>query len=341
MTGSTIISHKQISHSHQHAHVSEVADQPEYVTRKRVGKACDSCRIKKSKCDGRKPCSRCIMDDKICTFTERKKSKEKLYSSRYVELLENRIEILQNGMAELVRRVIRGDDISGLLSKSGHVSINRALEELSGKPLELQKKDHEHFVVVHGDHDDSEHDTEHDGDDNDSNAGSHDTKMIDNIESMSPQSKVELSVSTDLNSAWSSGPSSAVAITDIPVNANEGYNLVQAGPGYGVGPRATNADFIHGVPLAPDPATIIRDFNHSGSMSPVLSTSSISVSPSPTEQQSGGDIRIEFNPGKPMMEPYDEYSMLSTVTALGLDLMVANKADENPDLWLTSNFIEI
>lgn len=105
-----------------------------------------------------------MMDDKICTFTERKKSKEKLYSSRYVELLENRIEILQNGMEELVKRVSRGDDISNLLSKSGHVSINRALDELTNKSFELQKEEHERIVDVH---DDSEHDTDEHDHDND------------------------------------------------------------------------------------------------------------------------------------------------------------------------------
>ncbi|KAK9382018.1 uncharacterized protein V2V93DRAFT_390426 [Kockiozyma suomiensis] len=148
---------------YSHPHPSSPGS-PEYGVRKRVGKACDSCRIKKSKCDGRKPCSRCMMDDKICTFTERKKSKEKLYSSRYVELLENRIEILQNGMEELVKRVSRGDDISNLLSKSGHVSINRALDELTNKSFELQKEEHERIVDVH---DDSEHDTDEHDHDND------------------------------------------------------------------------------------------------------------------------------------------------------------------------------
>lgn len=36
--------------------------------RKRVCKACDRCRLKKSKCDGASPCSRCTADNAICVF---------------------------------------------------------------------------------------------------------------------------------------------------------------------------------------------------------------------------------------------------------------------------------
>ena len=47
--------------------------------RKRVCKACDRCRLKKSKCDGSSPCSRCKADNAICVFGERKKSHDKVY----------------------------------------------------------------------------------------------------------------------------------------------------------------------------------------------------------------------------------------------------------------------
>ncbi|CUM48404.1 unnamed protein product [Debaryomyces tyrocola] len=38
---------------------------------KRLDKACDSYRIKKTKCDGKKPCNRCRLDNKICVSTSK------------------------------------------------------------------------------------------------------------------------------------------------------------------------------------------------------------------------------------------------------------------------------
>ncbi|KAJ8102804.1 hypothetical protein POJ06DRAFT_56144 [Lipomyces tetrasporus] len=111
-------------------HLTEVS------TRKRVGKACDACRIKKTKCDGSKPCSRCIAEDKICVFTDRKRSTDKLYAGSYVELLESRIKMLQQGIELLVQRINRGDSITSLLDDQGKISINKVLETLSVKCAE-------------------------------------------------------------------------------------------------------------------------------------------------------------------------------------------------------------
>lgn len=73
-----------------------------HIKKKRVGKACDSCRIKKTKCDGKKPCNRCIIDNKICVFTEKKKPKEKNHPQGYVELLETRLDILTKSLEKLI-----------------------------------------------------------------------------------------------------------------------------------------------------------------------------------------------------------------------------------------------
>ncbi|KAI5959156.1 FCR1 [Candida pseudojiufengensis] len=73
-----------------------------HIKKKRVGKACDSCRIKKTKCDGKKPCNRCLIDNKICVFTEKKKMKEKTHPQGYIELLETRLDILSKSFEKLI-----------------------------------------------------------------------------------------------------------------------------------------------------------------------------------------------------------------------------------------------
>jgi len=81
--------------------------------RKRVCKACDRCRLKKSKCDGSSPCSRCKSDNAICVFGERKKSHDKIYPKGYVEMLENQQSQLVAGLQELYKRVQNGQGWTG------------------------------------------------------------------------------------------------------------------------------------------------------------------------------------------------------------------------------------
>ncbi|KAF2703353.1 hypothetical protein K504DRAFT_392592 [Pleomassaria siparia CBS 279.74] len=47
-------------------------------TRTRVKKACNRCRIKKSKCNGQVPCAKCQHDNAICTATLRPQSGKEL-----------------------------------------------------------------------------------------------------------------------------------------------------------------------------------------------------------------------------------------------------------------------
>ncbi|KAK9450903.1 uncharacterized protein V1518DRAFT_161694 [Limtongia smithiae] len=309
-------------------------DGPEYGTRKRVGKACDSCRIKKSKCDGRKPCSRCIMDDKICTFTERKKSREKLYSSRYVELLENRIEILQNAVTELVRRVSRGEDISCLISKNGHISINRALQELTNTSFDLQKAEHERFVIMH-EHDDSEHDTEHEHEHDDADsifAGSCDVKMEEPDSARAASSRINLSTFDPSQSQEWAVPASFMAdpATVLPSSA-------PAAVGDPHVPVQLTFDPLFSV----DPATIIRGHN-TDSMSPasissVPSLYSSSSSPSPVEGQ--------YTFGS--LNNVNIHRQGQSVTALTgyMDPVQSESPmvckDNSSDIWFTSKLLEI
>ncbi|PKY07716.1 hypothetical protein P168DRAFT_313865 [Aspergillus campestris IBT 28561] len=81
--------------------------------RKRVCKACDRCRLKKSKCDGTNPCSRCRADNAICVFGERKKAHDKVYPKGYVEMLEQQQQWLVRGLQELYRRACRGEGWPG------------------------------------------------------------------------------------------------------------------------------------------------------------------------------------------------------------------------------------
>ncbi|KAK9352950.1 hypothetical protein V1523DRAFT_350190 [Lipomyces doorenjongii] len=100
--------------------------------RKRIRKACDACRFKKSKCDGRNPCSRCIVNNKICIFTNRQPSLNRIISAPYVGLLESRIKVLQQGLERLIQCINSGDSIINcLLDEDGKITINHVLNKLS------------------------------------------------------------------------------------------------------------------------------------------------------------------------------------------------------------------
>ncbi|KAJ5118117.1 hypothetical protein N7448_004236 [Penicillium atrosanguineum] len=93
--------------------------------RKRVCKACDRCRLKKSKCDGSSPCSRCRADNTVCVFGERKKPHDKVYPKGYVEMLEQQQSWLVHGLQVLYHRAIEDESWSGDLLKA----------ETNGHPL--------------------------------------------------------------------------------------------------------------------------------------------------------------------------------------------------------------
>lgn len=101
--------------------------------RKRVCKACDRCRLKKSKCDGASPCSRCKADNAICVFGERKKSQDKVYPKGYVEMLEQQQAQLVAGLRELYTRLQSGQGWPGQPlreAQNGHPLTHDILERL-------------------------------------------------------------------------------------------------------------------------------------------------------------------------------------------------------------------
>lgn len=89
-------------YSHAEPSSPEDHDSLAHHKKKRVGKACDLCRIKKTKCDGKKPCGRCLTDNKICVFLEKRRAKDKLPPSGYVELLETRLDLLTKSLQKMV-----------------------------------------------------------------------------------------------------------------------------------------------------------------------------------------------------------------------------------------------
>ncbi|KAL3458518.1 hypothetical protein BJX64DRAFT_266616 [Aspergillus heterothallicus] len=112
--------------------------------RKRVCKACDRCRLKKSKCDGAKPCGRCRADNTLCVFGERKKAHDKVYPKGYVEMLEQQQTWLVNGLQELYRRLLDGEGWQGeplRCEPNGHPLTHDLLTQLGA----LDSSKHERF----------------------------------------------------------------------------------------------------------------------------------------------------------------------------------------------------
>lgn len=57
------------------------------TSRRRIVRACMRCRLRKTKCDGGKPCTRCTEADDVCEYMKCSKKESKEYSQDYVERL--------------------------------------------------------------------------------------------------------------------------------------------------------------------------------------------------------------------------------------------------------------
>jgi len=73
------------------------------ITRARVQKACDRCRVKKIKCDGVVPCLRCSHDEVICVVSKRDPNDLRAASRGYITCLE----IQQKSLIKTLQQISR------------------------------------------------------------------------------------------------------------------------------------------------------------------------------------------------------------------------------------------
>ncbi|KAJ9252260.1 transcriptional regulator family: Fungal Specific TF [Paecilomyces variotii] len=86
-------------------------DESNDAKRRRIARACDMCRKKKIKCDGKMPkCSHCINYKTECVFTQVEKKRNPPKGAKYIEGLENRL-----GRMETLLRLsgLLGEDDAG------------------------------------------------------------------------------------------------------------------------------------------------------------------------------------------------------------------------------------
>ncbi|KKZ66442.1 hypothetical protein EMCG_07834 [[Emmonsia] crescens] len=130
--------------AHQPSPPLDASSPSEGNVRKRVCKACDRCRLKKSKCDGANPCGRCKTDNAICVFGERKKAHDKVYPKGYVEMLEQQQAQLVTGLQSLYKLTLDGEGWPGdplKESGNGHPLTHDILERLGALKQEGHSSD--------------------------------------------------------------------------------------------------------------------------------------------------------------------------------------------------------
>ncbi|KAG0158501.1 hypothetical protein PDIDSM_6016 [Penicillium digitatum] len=103
------------------------------VKRKHVLKACDRCRVKKTKCDGEQPCNRCSVYNHPCLFRERKATQTKVYSRGFVEMLESQHSLVVKALQKLYKFCINNEGFPGdplAEAPDGHPLTHAILDRL-------------------------------------------------------------------------------------------------------------------------------------------------------------------------------------------------------------------
>ncbi|KAJ5682753.1 hypothetical protein N7462_005918 [Penicillium macrosclerotiorum] len=103
------------------------------VKRKHVLKACDRCRVKKTKCDGKQPCNRCSVYNHPCLFRERKATQTKVYSRGFVEMLESHHSLVVKALQKLYKFCVNNEGFPGeplAEAPDGHPLTHAILDRL-------------------------------------------------------------------------------------------------------------------------------------------------------------------------------------------------------------------
>jgi hypothetical protein len=135
--------HSKISKD-QHSAAGGFSDPP----RKRVSRACDRCRLKKGKCDGKEQCAKCISADVMCIYTDRKPPQHKLISPVVAEALQSENLTLKKTTVILYKQLmvashIRLPSIDGVDWDSDKVSLGksgRALNYIISQQAEVDNR---------------------------------------------------------------------------------------------------------------------------------------------------------------------------------------------------------
>ncbi|KAK1504141.1 fungal specific transcription factor, partial [Colletotrichum tamarilloi] len=106
--------------AHMFGDPSTLLDDANEAKRRRIARACDMCRKKKIKCDGKMPaCSHCINYKTDCVFTQVEKKRNPPKGAKYIEGLENRLGRMENllRLSGLLGEDDDGDTDLGTLEK--------------------------------------------------------------------------------------------------------------------------------------------------------------------------------------------------------------------------------
>ncbi|PYH80328.1 hypothetical protein BO82DRAFT_286869 [Aspergillus uvarum CBS 121591] len=100
-------------------------------SRKRVTKACQRCKVKKSRvgCSGDAPCESCKATNAVCIYREDKPKRHRVLTQSYVQLIEDQHELLVRGLRELYQRTVTGGSMKRIASDRP-LSVNDILYNL-------------------------------------------------------------------------------------------------------------------------------------------------------------------------------------------------------------------